>query len=103
MSILRFRDEFYYQISYHHLAFENKVINSRAEFRKQRSAVMTKNEVERYSKRFVALGIMIIGVGLWNWFRWPHDSVWAAISFVGCIALGIMQFRLAHQFHKKAQ
>lgn len=28
---------------------------------------MTTNEIELYCKRFVALGILIIGIGLWNW------------------------------------
>lgn len=64
---------------------------------------MTKNELQRYSKRFIALGILMIGVGLLNWFRWPHDSVWTAIGIAACVALGIMQFLLAHRLHKKAQ
>lgn len=64
---------------------------------------MTKNEVKRYSRRFIALGILMIWVGLWNWFRWPHDSVWTAVGIAGCVALGIMQFLLAYRFHKKAQ
>ncbi len=64
---------------------------------------MTKNEIERYSKRFVALGVLLIGIGALNWLRGDPENGWTVISSVGCLALGITQFLLAHRLHKKAQ
>lgn len=64
---------------------------------------MSKDELERYSKRFVWLGIILIVVGVLNWMRSAREGKWFWISTAGCAAVGLMQFMLAYRLHQKAQ
>ncbi|MDT7688276.1 MAG: hypothetical protein QOE46_1035 [Acidobacteriota bacterium] len=64
---------------------------------------MSKTELERYSKRFIVLGVILVLLGILNWFRGAPENSWGVISSVGCVLVGLMQFLLAHRLHKKAQ
>jgi hypothetical protein len=64
---------------------------------------MSKDELEGYSNRCVALGVVLTSLGILNRFRGRSGDKWVTISSVGCVAVGAMQFLLAHQLHKRAQ
>jgi hypothetical protein len=64
---------------------------------------MSKADLERYSKRFILLGVILITIGILNWFRGTPENRWLITSSVGCVLVGLMQFLLAHRLHKKAQ
>lgn len=64
---------------------------------------MSKDELERYSKRCVLLGITLTSLGILNRFRGVPGDKWVTISSAGCVTVGLMQFLLAHRLHKQAQ
>jgi len=64
---------------------------------------MTKRQLENYAKRFAVFGIIIISIGIMNWFRGAPENKWRVASTVGCFAAGLIQFLLAYRLHKKAQ
>ncbi len=64
---------------------------------------MSKDELERYSKRCAVLGVALTSIGIFNQFRGAPGNKWRAISSAGCVTVGLMQFLLAHQLHQKAQ
>jgi hypothetical protein len=64
---------------------------------------MSKDELERYSKRCLALGIALTSLGILNRFRGTPGEKWVTISSAGCVTVGLMQFLLARRLHKRAQ
>jgi hypothetical protein len=64
---------------------------------------MTKKQLESYAKRFTIFGILIISIGILNWFRGMPDNKWRVASTVGCFAAGLMQLLLAYRLHRKSQ
>lgn len=64
---------------------------------------MTKRQLESYTKRFTVFGILIISIGILNWFRGTPDDKWRVASSVGCLVAGLTQLLLAYRLHKKAQ
>ncbi|MDQ3744315.1 MAG: hypothetical protein M3444_08030 [Acidobacteriota bacterium] len=64
---------------------------------------MTKRQLESYARRFAVFGVIIIGIGILNWFRGEPENKWRMASMVGCLAAGLLQFLLAYRLHKKGQ
>ena len=64
---------------------------------------MSKDDLERYSRRCALLGFAATSLGLLNQFRGAPGNRWRAVSSAGCVGVGLMQFLLAHRLHKRAQ
>ena len=64
---------------------------------------MSKDDLERYSRRCALLGVAATSLGILNRFRGGAGSRWAAVSSAGCVTVGLMQFLLARRLHKQAQ
>ncbi len=67
---------------------------------------MVKHNAKAYWKRCAALGVMLIGVGIYISYKPTDGSMLReglkAICSIACMLVGIMQFRLSYVFYKQS-